>query len=240
MNPFFSIKRFADYSRKQYSEQRKVYLFGAILIVLAVAAIFWACCQQLNGEMILIRRPEMVLTYTLLLWGVSIFAFFLLWNSRDLVNPSKNLLYMLTPASSFEKYFFVWLNSVSLSLFVLLVFGGMYRLFGLFVHYGKPLYFSEILSSMAFPLLLVHALSLFLLVVFRRHGLLAGIVIITVFILLFGLIPHWLMRWGVIENGYSARLDPFYTDFPIRTGDFWYDVSWIGGVSACVSTRCYA
>jgi hypothetical protein len=119
------MKRFAAYARKQYSENRRLYGFGALLIVLAVAGIFWALSRQMitpTGNEIRIR-PDHAIYFTLMLLCLLIFAFFLQWNSRDLANPSKNLLYLLIPASSFEKYAFVWLNSIGLSLFVLLVFG---------------------------------------------------------------------------------------------------------------------
>jgi hypothetical protein len=237
MSQFFSMKRFAAYSRKQYSENRKLYLFGTLLIVLAVAGIFWALSQRiiLSTEIVILIRPQLALICTLLLLSVSIFAFFLQWNSRDLANPSKNILYLLTPASSFEKYAFVWLNSVGLSLFVLLVFGAMYRLFGLFVEYSGPHRFFEILSDLGPFLLVGHALSLFLLVVFRRHGLLAGIVVIAAFMFCGGILPMWLNKWGL--TGGASPGDPFYSLFRGFTNGFEYDVSWIpAAVRPCVDT----
>jgi hypothetical protein len=102
----------------------------------------------------------------------------------------------------------------------------MYGLFGLFAEYSSRRFFDDALSDLGPFLLLGHALSLYLFVVFRRHGLLAGIVVIAVFIFCEGLLPFWLTEWGVVTGGGSPG-DPFYIHFTMIENSFRYDISWI-------------
>ncbi len=236
MNRFFSMKRFGAYCRKQCSENRKMYLFGAIFIVLAVVFCFGLFIRRID-ESYFTLDPNRALVGTLLVWALSTFACFWRWNSRELADLSRNIIYLTTPASSFEKYGFVWFNSLGLSLFVLLVFWAVYGLADLVVVYSKPIYFTTILSALLFLLLFGHALSLFLLVLFRRNGLLAGIVVLGVFLFLFGFVYEWLKSSGVLGESFMRTTDPFFIVFHVRTSGMNHVVSWIPtGLRQCLDT----
>lgn len=224
MNPFFSIKRFADYSRKQYSENRKAFLSGALLIVLTLACCFWGCTRA--G----VIRLNMVVAYTVCAL-IILSVCFLQWSTRVWRDPSRGMIYNLTPVSEFEKYGFAWLTTlVGLWLCFAVVFWTLYGLFGLFFEYSdlRTEYSSNLITAIA-PFLLGHALAFFFFTAVRRHVLAAYIAMIVcwAFIVLF---PMLLDHWGVLGAGNIVQ-DPLFASFDAAVGndksDFTYTVSWI-------------
>ena len=228
MSEIFNPKRFAAYARKQYSENRKVYLFGAIFVLLLTALCFWSSIQQ-GGIMVLGGRqffhPGKALYATLA--GLGFFTlFYLHWSTQEWRSRSKSVPYTLTPASNFEKFGFIWLNSiVLLPLFFLLAFGIMYGVFSLFYFHSAFSDLREILPILVPAFLFGHALVFFLFATVRRNALLAYVLLAAIFILYFIALPQWLQKWGII--GYTPS-DLFYSAYSVRTDEFRYDVSWIG------------
>ena len=219
MSELFNLKRFAAYARKQYSENRKVYLFGAIFILLLTAAGFYSGIQQWNTEVIFVDRAFVILV------GLAfIILSYLHWSAQEWRSRSKNVPYTLTPASNFEKFGFIWLNSiVLLPLFFLLAYGVVYVVFSLFYAYGSFPNLRENLPILVPAFLFGHALVFFLFTAVRRNALLAYVLLAAVFLLYFIAIPQWLQKWGIYNI-----VDPFYAAHSVRANGLTYDVSWIG------------